>query len=104
MMNLARHTFFALCAAGGVTLAGCSTFTSEQTVVHPDGETVTTTIRARTFFDAKSELARLRTTQTDKTQGVTLGALGQETSGTNTVELLERVVRGAVSGAVGAVK
>ena len=82
---------------------GCSTFTSSQTVER-DGETVTTTIRARTFFDGRSELAKLRTTQTEKTQGVTLGALGQETSATNVVELFDRVVRAAVAGAVSAAK
>lgn len=81
----------------------CSTFTSSQTVER-DGETVTTTIRARTFFDGRSELAKLRTTQTEKTQGVTLGALGQETSATNVVELFDRVVRAAVAGAVSAAK
>ena len=84
-------------------LTGCSTFTSEQTVTR-DGETVTTTIRARTFFDARSDLAKLRITQTEKTQGVTLGALNQETSGTNAVDLIDRVVRAAVAGAVSAIK
>jgi len=117
LARLAGHTLSAN-AARGVTLfhagivtlflslAGCSTFSSKQTVERsPDGlETITTTIKARTFFDGRSELAKLRTTQTDKTQGVNLGALGQESSGTNAVELVDRVVRAAVAGAVSAVK
>jgi hypothetical protein len=93
-------------AAGMVTVfSGCSTFTSTQTTRDPStGIEVTTKIRARTFFDAKSDLAKLRTTQTDKTQGVSIGGLGQETSGTNAVELIDRVVRAAVAGAVSAAK
>jgi len=94
----------ALVSALLLSVAGCSTFRCEQTERTPDGREVTTTIRARTFFDARSDLAKLRTTQTDKTQGVSLGNLGQETSGTNAVELLDRVVRAVVAGAVSAAK
>ena len=63
-----------------------------------------TTIRARTFFDAKSELAKLRTSATDKTQTVNLSGLNQESSGTNVVEIIDRAVSAAVSAGIKAAK
>lgn len=63
-----------------------------------------TTVRAFTLFDAKSELAKLRTTSTDKTQGVTLSGLVQESNGSNVVNLVESAVSAAVSAAVKSVK
>ena len=86
--------------AAAMLLCGCSTFKSLQRETAPDGTVRETEIKARTFMDAKSDLAKLRASTTDKTQGMTIGALGQESSGSNAVSLAEALMRGAVSGAV----
>ena len=70
-------------------LCGCSSFSSVQ--VSPDG--TRTTISITTFWDSHSEVSKLRTTQTEKTQGVSLGAVAENSTSTNIVELL-RVVGG----------
>ena len=58
--------------------------------IDPDGvvERVTV-IRSLTFFDSKSELAKLSSGQTDKSQKVSIGSLNQEASGSNAVNLVE---------------
>lgn len=74
-------------AAIGIILAGlatsCARFTTVQTdtSVGPDGteRTITTRAAASTFFASKSALANWKATQTDKTQGASVGSLTQET-------------------------
>jgi len=80
---------------------GCSTFRSDQRETAADGTQRHTAIRARTFLDGKSDLAKLRASTTDKTQGMTIGSLGQESSGTNVTSLIEGVVGAAVRAAAG---
>ncbi len=91
-------TLFSLFALA--LLSGCSTFTSLQTETAPDGSIRETRLKARTFFNARSDLAKLRATTTDKTQGMTIGALGQTADGSNVVTLVESVVGAAVRAAV----
>jgi len=86
--------------AAGWLICGCSTFRSLQTETAPDGTVRQTEIRARTFWDAKSDLAKLRASTTDKVQGMTIGSIGQESSGTNATALIESVVRAAVGAAI----
>lgn len=88
----------------GVLISGCSTFRSEQRETAPDGTQRVTTIRAHTFLDGRSDLAKLRANTTDKPQGMTIGQLGQETSGTNVTTLIDSVVGAAVRAAVGGLK
>jgi hypothetical protein len=88
---------FSLCAA----LCGCSVLSTTQTE-SPEGVRKTKT-RALTFFDSKSELAKLKTTNTEKTQSVSVSGLTQESSGTNATALTEKIVGAAVSAAVKAV-
>lgn len=83
-------------------VTGCARFTStitERTL--PDGviERVTV-VRAATMFDSKSELAKLSSGQTDKSQKVSIGSLSQESSATNAMNLIESVVGAAVRAAV----
>ena len=73
---------------------GCSTMTTEQT--GPDGEKTRT--RIVNFWDSKSELAKFRTTQTDKSQGVSVGAYNAEATSTNITALAEAIARGIASG------
>jgi len=91
-------------AVGGVSLGvcGCSSFRSlQREETSPDGTTIRQTeLKARTFWDAKSDLGKLRASTTDKTQGMTIGSLGQESSATNVVNLVEAITSGAVAGAV----
>jgi hypothetical protein len=83
-------------------VCGCARFNStvtERTL--PDGiQERETRVSASTLFDSKSELAKLSTGQTDKSQKVTIGALNQESSATNAVNLVESVVGAAVRAAV----
>ena len=62
-------------------LTGCARFTSTVTErLGPDGRTVEriTVVKAGTFFDSKSDLAKLSSGQTDKTQKVSIGSINQE--------------------------
>ena len=85
-----------------VLTTGCARFTStvtERTL--PDGVTERmTVVKAATLFDSKSELAKLSSGQTDKSQTVSIGSLSQESSATNAVTLVESVVGAAVRAAV----
>ena len=88
---------------GFLTLAtGCARFTStvtERTLSDGVTERITV-VKAATLFDSKSELAKLSSGQTDKSQKVSIGSLSQESSATNAVTLVESVVGAAVRAAV----
>jgi len=75
-----------------VALCGCAHFTTKQTDVR-NGETttITTKVTGWTFFDSKSQLANFKASQTEKTQGASVGSLTQESSGTNTVAALNAI-------------
>lgn len=86
-------------------LSGCAKFITTQEDTSYDAttgnktRTITTQASARTFFDANSQLAKFKATQTDKTQSATVGTLNQESSGSNAVQVLRIVVEGAAAGA-----
>lgn len=88
---------------------GCASFSTTQTDERTNettGEktTVTTRAKSRTFFDSKSKLADFKATQTEKSQSASVGSLSQESSGSNTVNLIEAASRGAAQGTVNALK
>lgn len=85
-----------------VGLAGCARFSSTVTEIEkPDGSIErTTTVKAGTLLDSKSELARLNSGQTDKSQKVAIGSLSQESTGSNVNSFAESVVGAAVRAAV----
>lgn len=87
-----------------VTMAGCSSFSTKQTdTSYENGlplREITTRAKARTFFDAKSALTNFKANQTEKTQSAFVGGLNQETSGTNSIGLVEAVSAGATKGAL----
>lgn len=95
-------TIFAILTIASVT--GCSSFSTIQTD-ESDTKTgirkITTRVKTRTFFDSKSELAKLKASTTDKSQTLGVGALSQESSGTNVINLIEAAVRAAVKAAAG---
>lgn len=86
-------------------MVGCASFTTTQSDISYDEagiptRTVKTRITARTFFEARSALANFKASQTDKTQGASVGALTHEATSTNINNLAEAVAAGAVRGAL----
>lgn len=91
-------TFVAL-----ASLTGCARFTTTQTdLSYATNSTsassaplrkITTKASAFTFFDANSALSKFKAIQTDKSQSASVGDLSQSSSGTNAVEVLDRIVR-----------
>lgn len=59
-----------------------------------------TRVSAGTLLDSKSELTKLNTGQSDKSQKVSIGSLNQESSGSNALSFAETVVGAAVRAAV----
>ena len=92
--------------AGAVTLfgllafSGCARFHSVQVQTKADGTHVESRQSITTFFDSQASIAKLRASTTDKTQGLTVGGFSEEASSTNALDLVERILRGAVSGAL----
>ena len=85
-----------------VLATGCARFNStvtERTLADGSVERVTR-VTAGTLFDSKSELSKLSSGQTDKSQKVSIGSLTQESSATNVVTLVESIVTAAVRAAV----
>ncbi len=85
-----------------VLATGCARFNStvtERTLADGSVERVTR-VTAGTLFDSKSELSKLSSGQTDKSQRVSIGSLNQESSATNVVNLVESIVTAAVRAAV----
>lgn len=80
-----------------IAAGGCAHFTTTQ---HDDSyesgkkvRTISTKASAYTFWEAKSALANFKATQSDKTQGASVGTLNQEASTTNLTGQLEAVVK-----------
>jgi hypothetical protein len=102
-MNTINHQLRTIILATSLLVApGCARFKStitERTL--PDGSVErVTVVKAGTFFDGQSALATLSSGQTDKSQKVSIGALNQESSGTNATSLVEGIVAAAVRAAV----
>jgi hypothetical protein len=74
-------------------LSGCAHFSSVQTDTLADGTVRQTRVRVVTVFDAHNDLAKLRASTTDKTQGVSLAGLDQNSSSTNAVEVLRLIAQ-----------
>ena len=96
------HLSTVMLIAAIVGLTGCARFTSTVTERGSvDGTTERiTVVRINTFFDSKSELAKMSSGQTDKSPKVSIGSLNQESSGTNAVNLVASVVGAALRAAV----
>ena len=82
--------------------SGCARFKSTITErTAPDGTVErVTVVKAGTLFDSKSELAKMSSGQTDKSQKVSIGSLTQESSASNSVGFAESIVGAAVRAAV----
>jgi len=79
-----------------LSCAGCASFTTTQTdISYEKGEVVraiTTRVTARTLIEADSELSKFKASQTDKTQGASVGALSQSAQSTNTLDGLTGLI------------
>jgi hypothetical protein len=85
-------------------LSSCARFsTIQRDISYEKGEPtreITTRATASTFFAAKSSLASWKASQTDKTQGASVGNLTQEADArTNLTAIVEAVVGAAVKAA-----
>jgi hypothetical protein len=76
-----------------LALVGCARFKTTQIDErrNPDGEStkIETHVSASTLFTSRSQLANFKASQTEKSQGASVGSLTQESSGTNAVRALE---------------
>jgi hypothetical protein len=75
-----------------VAISGCARFSTQQTdvsVTDKNGittRTITTKASATTFIESKSQLANFKASQTDKSQGASVGSLSQDSNATNSVD------------------
>lgn len=79
-----------------IALTGCASFTTKQKESRNETEgtvEISTTVKARTLWESKSQLSNFKASQTEKTQGASVGTLSQESNGTNTVEALKSIER-----------
>ena len=87
MKSRASLLAISLCLA----FAGCARFRSTQTETNCDGTQKITRVTVTTFFDGKSDLAKLRASTSDKTQTLNLSGLDQSANSTNAVEVLRLI-------------
>ena len=84
--------------------AGCaylhSTTETSLDASNTNAVTVTTSVRAYTLFDSQAALAKLNTRVQPQVSGTSIGALREESSATNVVDLVSAVVSAAVSAAL----
>ena len=60
---------------------------------------ITTTVSTRTFWDSKSDLAKLKASTTDKAQSIGVGSVINESSSTNAIAMIEAIVTAAIKAA-----
>jgi len=89
--------------ASGLLIGGCARFTTVQTDVSVDQDgssrTITTRATAYTLFASRSALANWKASQTDKTQGASVGTLTQESQAASNI--VEAVISAAIRAAAG---
>jgi len=88
---------------------GCSTFVTTQlderfNPTTGEKTTIRTRVAAKTFWEAQAALANFKASQTEKTQGATVGSLNQEANSTNAIRAIDALERIAVGSAVKVVK
>jgi len=99
-MKRNNRIIFEILALVYVLALGCATQENHLEEVKPDGTRRISNTKTTTFFDAKSDLTKLKTSNTDKTQSIGVTGLDQESSGSNVVNLVIRVENTAVKAMV----
>lgn len=80
-----------------ILLSGCAGFKTTQLEERYDATSgkltnrIKTEAGSQTFFDSKSNLSKWKASQTEKTQSAEVGGLGQSSSGTNAVSLINAI-------------
>jgi len=105
MTKLLVQATFNLVLVATIGLCGCARFSTVQIDERYDEKTsekttITTKVTATTLFDSSSALATFKASQTEKTQGASVGSLTQQSSSTNLNRIIESITSGAVQGAV----
>lgn len=79
-------------------LCGCTVL--RTTIVEKDanGGVRETQMTVKTLWDSKSDLAKFKTTNTDKTQSLGIGTYSSESESTNIVALIQAVATGVARG------
>lgn len=78
-------------------LSGCSTFHTTQTEYGTNGlPSKSTEVRITSLFDAHSDVTKLRTTFTDKSQGIGVGTISENVSSTNLYDGLGLIIGSAI--------
>jgi len=75
---------------------GCARFNSDQVATKPDGTRTESHQDITTFMASKTAIAKLRAATTDKSQGLTVGAIDQEANGS---DLVAAAVKAAIEAA-----
>jgi len=85
-----------------VALSGCASFSTHQTDITttaPDGtetRSITTRASGRTIAASKQALATWKATQTDNSQGASVGGLNQESDASNLTKALGEGIANAL--------
>lgn len=83
-----------------LAFCGCARLVSDQERTETDGTVTRSKLKITTLFDSKSSVGKARASTTDKTQGLTLTDLDQQTSASNAVSLVSEAVGAAVRAAI----
>jgi hypothetical protein len=85
---------------GCVALGLCGCTVLKTTIIERgvDGSERETQLRISTLWDSKSDLAKFKTTNTDKTQSLGIGTYSSESESTNIVALIQAVATGVAKG------
>lgn len=80
--------------------SGCASFTTDQRDISYDPKTgekreIITRATARTFAASKSALQNWKASQTDKSQGASVGQLNQESQATETLKAVAEILKAA---------
>jgi len=87
-----------------LVLASCARFSTTQHDYSYSGTNslpvrkITTKVTATTFLDASSDLSKFKASQTDKTQGASVGGLNQSSTSTNIAAIMGAMAEGVVKG------
>lgn len=90
--------YLPLLAIVAVAVTGCARFSTKQTDLSygTNGlplRQISTKASSYTLWESKSSLANWKASQTDKTQGASVGSLNQESGGTNTAATISALVQ-----------
>lgn len=86
-------------------LTGCSSINSETKTINPvTKEETTTTLRAFTFINGGSAIAKASNHSTSKTAGTSLNGINQDQDAEKLGSFVESIVSGSIKGASLAIK